>query len=252
MKIAFIGVGKLGFPCAVALAMKGHDVYCYDNDSRLIEGYERGEVTPFEPNLPEQYNSCRKRMHYCGSIDDAGASSDHVFVAVPTPHAPMHDGSFPDDGVGRNFDNSIIRDCLVEVGRSIGKNAKDGRFRTILVISTTTPGTMVDDLGPATENAVGSPIGAGWTMVCNPHFIGRSTVGCCLLYPRLARRGGTRRATRHSDAPHPVTSAVRSRIARAPEGAPDEVDAKCTLPVRAPNRILGHSREGPDEWCSRS
>ncbi len=189
MKIAFIGIGKLGFPCAVALAMKGHDVYGYDNDSRLIEGYERGEVTPFEPGLPEQYQSCRKRMHFCGSIDDAIAQSDHIFVAVPTPHAPMHDGSFPYDGVGRNFDNSIIRDCLVEVGRAIGKHAGDGRFRTILVISTTTPGTMVDDLGPATAKAVGLPIGSGWTMVYNPFFIGQSTVVKDFLNPEFVLLG---------------------------------------------------------------
>jgi UDPglucose 6-dehydrogenase len=189
MKIAFIGIGKLGFPCAVALAMKGHDVFCYDTDSRLIEGYERGEVTPFEPGLPEQYASCRKRMHFCGSADDAVAQSDHIFVSVPTPHAPMHDGSFPYDGVGRNFDNSIIRDSLIEVGRAIGKHAGDGRFRTILVISTTTPGTMVEELGPATARAVGSPIGSGWTMVYNPFFIGQSTVVKDFLNPEFVLLG---------------------------------------------------------------
>lgn len=189
MKIAFIGIGKLGFPCAVALAMKGHEVYCYDTDSRLVEGYERGEVTPFEPGLPEQYAANRKRMHFCGSIDDAISHCDHIFVSVPTPHAPMHDGSFPYDGVGRNFDNSIIKDCLVEVGRAIGRNAKDGRFRTILVISTTTPGTMVDELGPATAKAVGLPIGSGWTMVYNPFFIGQSTVVKDFLNPEFVLLG---------------------------------------------------------------
>ena len=30
MKIGFIGLGKLGLPCAVAVAMKGHDVMAYD------------------------------------------------------------------------------------------------------------------------------------------------------------------------------------------------------------------------------
>ena len=30
MKIGFIGLGKLGLPCAVAAAMKGHDVMAYD------------------------------------------------------------------------------------------------------------------------------------------------------------------------------------------------------------------------------
>jgi UDPglucose 6-dehydrogenase len=30
MKIGFIGIGKLGLPCAEAIAKKGHDVIGYD------------------------------------------------------------------------------------------------------------------------------------------------------------------------------------------------------------------------------
>jgi UDPglucose 6-dehydrogenase len=189
MRIAFIGLGKLGFPCAVACALKGHEVYGYDLDSALVDGYRRGQVTPFEPGLEEQYASCRQRMHYCDSADEAIAHADYVFVSVPTPHAPRHDGSFPYDGVARDFDHSIIRSALEECGRAIGRHARDGRFRTLLVISTTTPGTMVEDLGPATVRAVGRPIGDGWTMVYNPFFIGQSTVVRDFLHPEFVLLG---------------------------------------------------------------
>ena len=30
MKIGFVGIGNLGLPCAVAIAMKGHEVMAYD------------------------------------------------------------------------------------------------------------------------------------------------------------------------------------------------------------------------------
>jgi UDPglucose 6-dehydrogenase len=30
MKIGFVGIGNLGLPCAVTIAMKGHDVMAYD------------------------------------------------------------------------------------------------------------------------------------------------------------------------------------------------------------------------------
>lgn len=190
MNIAFIGIGKLGFPCAVALGMKGHTVFCYDSSKELVEGYRRGEVTPFEPGLTEQYAKAKANMHYCASIDEAVSKSDAIFVAVPTPHAPQHDGSFPYDGVARNFDNTPIRTCLVEVGRAIGKHVKsDNRFRTILVISTTTPGTMSEELGPATEKAAGRRIGDGWTMVYNPFFIGQSTVVQDFLNPEFVLLG---------------------------------------------------------------
>ncbi|MGQ0628723.1 MAG: nucleotide sugar dehydrogenase [Phycisphaerales bacterium] len=189
MKIAFLGLGKLGFPCAVALAMKGHEVYGFDTDRDLIDGYRNGRVTPFEPGLPEQYAGCRERMHFCASVDEAVSRADAVFVAVPTPHAPMHDGSFPYDGVARDFDNGPILRCLTDVGRAVRNHAADGRFRTVLVISTTTPGTMENELGPATEEAAGTKVGNGWTMVYNPFFIGQSTVVKDFLNPEFVLLG---------------------------------------------------------------
>ena len=37
MKIGFVGLGRLGFPCALAAAMKGHDVMAYDIDFDVDE-----------------------------------------------------------------------------------------------------------------------------------------------------------------------------------------------------------------------
>ena len=37
MKIGFVGLGKLGYPCALAVAMKGHDVMAYDIVSAFDE-----------------------------------------------------------------------------------------------------------------------------------------------------------------------------------------------------------------------
>lgn len=189
MRIAFIGLGKLGFPCAVALALTGHEVFGYDTDESLVDGYRRGEVTPFEPGLDAQYASCRSRLRFCRSVAEAVEASEVVFVAVPTPHAPSHDGSFPYDGVPRDFDTSIIRASLEEVGRAIGRAAGDGRFRTVLVISTVTPGTTAETLAPAMEAAAGRRIGDGWSLVYNPFFIGQSTVVRDFLTPEFVLLG---------------------------------------------------------------
>ena len=128
-------------------------------------------------------------IHYCPTIEDAVRQSDAIYVAVPTPHAPSHDGSLPYDGVPRDFDNTIIENCLFEVGRAIKACKGDGRYRTILVISTVTPGTMNNVLGPATEKGAESKIGDGWTMVYNPFFIGQSTVVRDFLNPEFVLLG---------------------------------------------------------------
>src|SRR4051794_1795887 len=36
MRIGFVGLGKLGLPCAVSAALRGHDVMGYDIDPRAM------------------------------------------------------------------------------------------------------------------------------------------------------------------------------------------------------------------------
>ena len=72
MKIGFIGVGKLGMPCAEVVASKGHSVNGYD-------------VSLKTSNL----------INIVDSIEDCVKNRDIVFIAVPTPHDPLYDGSAP-------------------------------------------------------------------------------------------------------------------------------------------------------------
>ena len=37
MKIGFLGLGKLGLPCALAIDMKGHDVMGYDINLNVLQ-----------------------------------------------------------------------------------------------------------------------------------------------------------------------------------------------------------------------
>ena len=69
-KIGCIGLGKLGMPCAEAMATKGFDVAGYDivtKSSYLVEIRQ--------------------------SIEDLCRDRDIVFVATPTPHEDGYDGS---------------------------------------------------------------------------------------------------------------------------------------------------------------
>ena len=37
MKIGFLGLGKLGLPCALAIESKGHTIYGYDINPNVIQ-----------------------------------------------------------------------------------------------------------------------------------------------------------------------------------------------------------------------
>jgi UDPglucose 6-dehydrogenase len=44
MNIGFVGVGRLGLPCAVAVAMKGHAVTAYDTVPSLMNRNHRSHT----------------------------------------------------------------------------------------------------------------------------------------------------------------------------------------------------------------
>ena len=71
-KIGFIGLGKLGMPCAEAIADKGFDVTGYDIAHRSSNKIAIKET-----------------------IKETVEDRDIVFVATPTPHEDGYDGRTP-------------------------------------------------------------------------------------------------------------------------------------------------------------
>ena len=71
-KIGFIGLGKLGMPCAEAIRKKGFHVAGYDIMEKKSDLVEMRE-----------------------SIEDLCRDRDIIFVATPTPHEDGYDGRIP-------------------------------------------------------------------------------------------------------------------------------------------------------------
>ena len=71
-KIGFIGLGKLGMPCAEAIRKKGFHVAGYDIEEKRSDLVEIRD-----------------------SIEDLCRDRDIVFVATPTPHEEGYDGREP-------------------------------------------------------------------------------------------------------------------------------------------------------------
>ena len=153
MKIGFIGLGKLGGPCAEVIARKGHTVYGYDIDSTIkLDG-----------------------VHMSNNLVEMSANSpDIVFIAVPTPHDPAYDGREPTSHLPpKDFDYTIV-DNILTVADSIFYN------KLIVLISTVLPGTTRRQLAPLVKNN---------RFLYNPYLIAMGTVAWDMVNPEMVMIG---------------------------------------------------------------
>src|SRR4051812_41910890 len=97
MKLAVIGLGKLGAPLAAVLAEAGHDVVGADVSARAVDALNRGVAPVQEPGLQDLLDRNRDRIRATCDIADAVAASEATFVIVPTPSGD--DGMFSLDFV---------------------------------------------------------------------------------------------------------------------------------------------------------
>jgi len=150
--IGFIGVGKLGEPCATEIIKKGHTVKGYDIASFDSEHIEVAET-----------------------IKDCVKDSDIVFVAVPTPHHPDYDGRRPTSHLEpKDFDYSIVIDVLKEANKHMNKK------QLLVLISTVLPGTTRREFVPLVTNT---------RFVYNPYLIAMGTVGWDMVNPEMIMIG---------------------------------------------------------------
>jgi len=153
MKIGFIGLGKLGMPCAEEIAKKGHAVLGYDVDKSLNSDYVIVEDT----------------------IKDVASEEDIVFVAVPTPHDPNYDGKAPTAHLEpKDFQYDIVIDCLQEANKYMNKK------QMLVLISTVLPGTVRREFVPLITNT---------RFVYNPYLIAMGTVAWDMVNPEMVMIG---------------------------------------------------------------
>jgi len=89
MKIGFIGLGKLGLPCALAIDSKGHSVYGYDLNSDVKRILEEKKLPYREEGADDLLQTHNIKW---GSIKDVVENSDIIFVPIQTPHLPKYEG----------------------------------------------------------------------------------------------------------------------------------------------------------------
>ncbi len=151
-KIGFIGLGKLGMPCAEAIRKKGFHVAGYDIADRRSDLVEMRE-----------------------SIEDLCRDRDIVFVATPTPHEEGYDGALPTsqkEPMDFNYDSlkKVLEKC----------NKHMGVTQSLVLISTVLPGTIRRELAPLVTNV---------KLLYNPYLIAMGTVADDMINPEMIMIG---------------------------------------------------------------
>lgn len=152
MKIGFIGIGKLGMPCAEEIAKKGHTVTGYDVAPRTSD-----------------------YITVVGSIQECVTGVDIVFIAVPTPHDPAYDGRAPTAHLTpQDFNYDIVKSCVVEANKYMNKG------QLLVLISTVLPGTTRREFIPLISNT---------RFVYNPYLIAMGSVAWDMINPEMVMIG---------------------------------------------------------------
>lgn len=152
MQIGFIGVGKLGMPCAEEIAKKGYSVKAYDTN-------------PGESNL----------VDVVSDIETCVSNSKIVFVAVPTPHEDTYDGAQPVCHLTpKDFDYSIVKNVLEEADKYMNQE------QLLVLISTVLPGTTRREFVPLVKNT---------RFVYNPYLIAMGSVAWDMINPEMVMIG---------------------------------------------------------------
>lgn len=105
MKLTIIGTGYVGLVSGTCFAEVGHHVICVDNDAAKVKMLQSGSIPIYEPGLEElvKKNTAAGRLKFSNNTAEGVASSDVIFIAVPTP--PQPDGS-----VDMSFIERVARD----------------------------------------------------------------------------------------------------------------------------------------------
>ena len=153
MRISFIGLGKLGMPCAEALAKKGYtDIAGYDvlqKHSDLVD--------------------------IKSSLADAIKNRDVVFIATPTPHEEGYDGREPTSHKQpKDFNYDEVKKVLTECNNLMNYE------QVVVLISTVLPGTIRREFDPIMTNV---------KLIYNPYLIAMGTVGYDMINPEMIMIG---------------------------------------------------------------
>lgn len=159
MKIALFGLGYVGCVTAAALASRGHDVVGVDVNELKVGLIRSGKTPVLEPGLDDLVAStvAAGTLTATTKAEEALEGSDLSLVCVGTPSAP---------------NGSLSTEALERVTKTIGRWLAGAESRhTVVIRSTTLPGTCEALLRPLLEQSSGRRAGDDFGLATNPEFL---------------------------------------------------------------------------------
>lgn len=161
MKIGFVGLGKLGLPCALATESKGHEVMGYDPSNHVKEIIETRKLPYMEAGCQELLNKTNIKII---SLKELVEFSDMIFVAVQTPHLPKYEGITRIPTERKDFDYTFLKKAVSDLSKEIESQKIK---KNVIVVSTVLPSTIEREI---------KPILSSYVRFCyNPFFIAMTT-----------------------------------------------------------------------------
>ncbi len=158
MRLAVVGLGKLGAPISACLAYKGFEVIGLDIDKEKVEKINKKEPPVNEPGLKELLQKCKK-LRATVDYEEAVKNSEIALIIVPTPT----------DETG-GFSLKFVKESLKE----IAKYMKEGYI--VDIVSTILPGSMDGEIKPLLEDLTGKRCGKDFGLCYNPEFVALGNV----------------------------------------------------------------------------
>ena len=174
MRIAVVGLGKLGGPLAAVLASKGNEVLGVDVNSEVVALVNEGHAPVAEPGLQHLVTASRKRLS--ATTDFAAAADSEVIIfLVPTPS----------DERGA-FTNAYILAALDGLAPALRGR---GEYQVVVIGSTVMPGSCDSEIRPALERLSGRQVGDSLGLCYSPEFIALGNVIQDMLTPDMVLIG---------------------------------------------------------------
>jgi UDPglucose 6-dehydrogenase len=171
VKVAVIGLGKLGLPLAALLANSNNKVKGFDKSETLRNAITSKSFKSPEPGLNGLLENSGSTLEIKNSVSETVSGSEVVFIIVPTPS----------EFSGR-FSNDYLIDALKEIGSSI-RNSNDKIV--IDVVSTVMPQSCSGILKKTLEESSGREVGESLGLCYNPEFIALGSVIHDMEYPDM-------------------------------------------------------------------
>src|SRR5919201_1334453 len=156
MRVAVVGLGKLGAPLAAVLASKGNDVLGVDVNENAVELVNNGRAPVDEPGLQDLITSSRDRLTATTEIA-AAADTEASILLVPTPSN--------DRGA---FSNDYLLAAIEAIGRAL---ADRSHYHVVVVGSTVMPGSCDGEIRATLERASDRVVGETVGLCYSPEFI---------------------------------------------------------------------------------